>query len=355
MLKTFLCSSLLLAVAACGDSKPDWETAVPVAAIPDAPLGVADHVDWSVLEKTQGLRVTPEKVRLGRLLFFDKRLSADGTISCATCHRPENAFSEPTPTSTGIKGQVGTRKAPPIVNAAFPLVPVYFWDGRAKTLQEQAKGPIENPIEMGNTLTHAAKTIAGIPGYQKAFRELYGEAAPITADLIADAIAAFEATLFSGNSAWDRYQAGDDNAVSAEVIRGAKLFQEKAECNQCHLGFNFTDSRFHNLGVGWQASSQTYRDEGRSKITGNPEDLGAFKTPSLRDVALHAPYMHDGSIATLEEVVEHYNKGGTPGAKNLSPKIRKLNLTPAEVKALVAFMEALTSEGATVKEPPAFP
>lgn len=335
-----------LPLAACSDARSDttgWEADNPIRTVPVPPVGVADQVKWAKLEAEQGLEVTPEKVRLGRWLFFDPRLSADGTLSCATCHRPGNAFSEPLPTSKGIRGQVGARKAPPIVNAAFPLQPVYFWDGRAKTLAEQAKGPIENPIEMGNTHEACAKAVGGIQGYRTIFRQVYRDPEP-TIDRIADAIAAYEATLFSGNSAWDIYQADDEATIDPLIKRGADLFHGKAQCNQCHLGFNFTDSRFHNLGVGWDPSANAYKDEGRAKITGDPADLAAFKTPTLRDVTRHAPYMHDGSIATLEEVVELYNRGGEPGAPNLSPKVRKLGLTKDEVRAIVAFLEALTGD-----------
>jgi len=343
-----------LFVASCGEKAPDWKTSNPVVALPTPPLGVADNVNWKALEEQQGLKVTPEKVRLGRMLFFDKRLSADATVSCATCHQPAHAFSEPTPTSTGIRGQVGDRKANPIVNAAFPIFPVYFWDGRAASLAEQAKGPIENPIEMGHTHAGAVKTIQGIAGYREAFTTAYGDD-KVTIDRIADAIAAFEATLFSGNSAWDRFQDGDDNALSAEVKRGSDLFHNKAECNQCHLGFNFTDSKFHSLGIGWDETKKAYKDEGRFKETRKAEDLGAFKTPTLRDVEFHAPYMHDGSMKTLEETVEHYSRGGIPGAKNLSSKVKKLDLTKEEVQAIVAFMKALSGTPRPKTDEPTLP
>jgi cytochrome c peroxidase len=321
----------LLFVVACGESKPDWREANPIVDLPTPPVGVEGKIDWKKVKDQQGLEVTPAKVRLGRMLFFDTRLSADNTVSCATCHRPENAFSEPTPVSTGIRGQKGDRKAPPVVNAAVTMFPVYFWDGRAASLAEQAKGPIENPIEMGNTHDAAVKTIQAIAGYREAFKDAYGDE-QVDIDRIADSIAA--------------YQAGDDHAIDEEVLKGFDLFHDKAECNQCHLGLNFTDAKFHSLGVGWDARLGKYKDEGRFKVTQKAEDLGAFKTPPLRDVTLHAPYMHDGSMKTLEAVMSHYNEGGTPGAKNLSSKVRKLNLTPEEIKAVIAFMEALTSDGA---------
>lgn len=347
-------SIVAVLVAACAEGAPDWKTGNPVVALPTPPVGIADNVSWKALEEQQGLKVTPEKVRLGRMLFFDKRLSADHTVSCATCHQPAHAFSEPTPTSTGIRGQVGDRKAPPIVNAAFPIFPVYFWDGRAASLAEQAKGPIENPIEMGHTHAGAIEAVQAVAGYREAFTVAYGDD-KVTIDRIADAIAAFEATLFSGNSPWDRFQAGDDNAISEQVKRGADLFHNKAECNQCHLGFNFTDSKFHSLGVGWDERKQAYEDEGRFKETKKAEDLGAFKTPTLRDVEFHAPYMHDGSMKTLEETVEHYRKGGVPGAKNLSSKVRKLDLTDQDVQDIVAFLKALSGSPRPKTDEPTLP
>lgn len=339
----FLVAAPLVACSDARSDSTDWEGENPITNLPAPPLGIADHVNWKKLEAEQGLKVTAEKVRLGRWLFFDKRLSADGSISCATCHRPANAFSEPLPTSKGIQGQVGARKAPPIVNAAFPIQPFYFWDGRARTLVEQAKGPIANPIEMGSTHEVCAQSVRKIEGYRKFFQQVYGDG-EATIDRIADAIAAYEATLFSGNSVWDRFQEEEGATLPAKVKLGADLFHGKAQCNQCHLGFNFTDGQFHDIGIGWDAEAKTYKDDGRRKVTGKDDDLAAFKTPTLRDVTRHAPYMHDGSIATLEEAIEHYNKGGEPGAKNLSPKIRKLDLTKEEVQAIVAFLEALDGD-----------
>jgi len=315
--------------------------------VPDSPLGI----DSKLSELTPP--PTPEKVRLGRWLFYDKRLSKDGTISCATCHRPENAFSEPTPVSTGINGQMGGRKAPSFVNLAWTLYPHFFWDGRAKSLEEQALGPVQNPIEMGNTIDSMLKTLNGIKGYKQAFKEAFGSA-EITGDNVAKAIADYERTRMSGNSPYDKWKAGDEKAVSAEVKKGDELFSGKAQCNNCHLGQNFTDNLFHNLGVGWNAKTKSFKDEGRSKISGNKEDLGAFKTPTIRDVSKHAPFMHDGSMKTLEEVVEHYNKGGNKNP-TLSPKLKKLGLTKTEVKAIVAMMKSLEGEGYQDTAPALFP
>ena len=313
------------------------DEANPLRPIPKPPLGIT-----AKLEELPNAP-TPEKVRLGRALFFDARLSVDGTISCATCHRPENAFSEPTPASTGVGGQRGARKSPGFVNLAWTIYPNFFWDGRAASLEEQAKGPIANPIEMGNTHEAVVKTIAGIRGYAPWFTAAFGSE-KVTIDRIAEAIAAYERTRMSGNSPWDRWKAGDAAAVSDAVKQGDELFFGKGLCNQCHLGQNFTDNAFHNLGVGWDGKKKAFADEGRSAISKKPEERGAFKTPGLRDCAKHAPYMHDGSIATLREVVLHYRKGGNANP-TLDPKMSKLDLTDAEVDALVAFLRALDGEG----------
>jgi cytochrome c peroxidase len=315
--------------------------------LPEPPLGV-DHA-FSELQDPP----TPERVRLGRWLYYDTRLSADNTVSCATCHRPENAFSEPTPVSTGIRGQKGNRKAPTFINAAWALFPHTFWDGRAASLEDQALGPVANPIEMGNTHDAMIQTIQGIEGYARYFEEAFGSP-EITTDRIAKAIADYERTRMSGNSPYDRWKNGDESAVSEQVKLGDRLFFDKAGCNQCHLGYNFTDSLFHNLGVGWDPETQQFKDLGRAAITNQESDTGAFKTPTVREVTKRAPYMHDGSIATLREVVELYDDGGEANPY-LDPKIKPLDLTDEEVDALVAMMEALTGEGYMDTAPASFP
>lgn len=342
-----------LSIVSCGDAEPAWAAMNPIEPLPAVPLGA--QVDFAQLADSEPkLKVTPEKVRLGRLLFFDTRLSADSTVSCATCHRPENAFSEPTKTSTGINNQVGGRKAPTVINLANPIYPNYFWDGRAGSLAEQAKGPIENPIEMGNTHEKVEQTLAGIQGYRDLFVDVYGNDT-ITIDLVADAIAAYEATRLSGNSPYDRWKkARDDSLVDPKVVQGDKLFHDKAMCNQCHLSWNFTDSLFHNLGVGWDAEAVKFRDDGRKQHTGDDKDTGAFKTPGLRNLAARAPYMHDGSIATLREVIDLYNKGGEANPW-LSDKIKPLELTEEEIDCLLAFMEALEGTGFEDTAPTEFP
>jgi cytochrome c peroxidase len=303
--------------------------------------------------------VTPEKVRLGRWLFYDRRLSADGSISCATCHEPSRAFSEQRPVSTGIHGQRGRRKAPPIVNAAFPVYPRWFWDGRAASLPAQAKGPIENPIEMGSTGAAAAAAIAAVPGYAPYFRQAFGDPR-VDLDRIAEAIAAYEATRLSGNSRYDRFAAGEESALDPVERRGRDLFFGRADCKQCHLGPQLSDGQFHNLGVGWAGEPASappmdgFADQGRYEVTGDPKDVGAFKTPTLRDVSRHAPYMHDGSVEDLWDAVLHYWRGGIPNPW-LSERIRPVQLTRDDVRALVAFMNALDGEGWADAPPNLFP
>ena len=290
-----------------------------------------------------------EKAELGRLLYFDPRLSIDNTVSCASCHDPKHAFTDGRPVSTGIRGQKGGRSAPTVLNRAFSLA--QFWDGRAATLEEQAKGPIANPIEMGQTHEGVVAKLQAIPGYRALFRQAFGTE-DLTIDHVAKAIATFERTVLSGNSPYDRYKAGDKKALTAEQVRGMDVFINKAKCDQCHEGVNFTTNAYHNLGVGIDKPDP---DEGRYAVTKNPADWGAFKTPTLREIAHTAPYMHDGSLKTLEEVVDFYDKGGTAN-KNLDEKIKPLKLTPEEKKALVAFMKSLSGEGwQQVKAPEKFP
>lgn len=342
----FAASLFVLALlAGCGT--PPLERDNPVLPLPEPPLGISSRFDELATPPT------PERVRLGRWLFYDRRLSKDGTVSCGTCHRPEHAFSEPTAHSTGILNQPGTRKSPSFVNAAWPVAPVFFWDGRAGSLEEQALGPVENPVEMGNTHEAMVATLEGIQGYRPYFRQAFGSP-EITKERVAHAIADYERTRMSGNSPWDRWQAGEDSAVTAQVRIGHWLFHARAACARCHLGENFTDSQFHNLGVGWDPATRTFKDPGRMKITGRPEDAGAFKTPTLRDVAKHAPFMHDGSVATLKEVVKLYNQGGHPNPW-LDTKMAPLDLTEEQEDALVAFMEALNGEGYADTPPTVFP
>jgi cytochrome c peroxidase len=292
------------------------------------------------------------KILLGKQLYFDTRLSKDNTISCATCHNPAMGWSDAGPTSTGIGGQKGGRRSPPVSNAVY--APLQFWDGRAPTLEEQAKGPVENPVEMGNTHESMIRSVQDIPGYVKEFEQVFGTS-KVTIDMVAEAIAAFERTVVTTDSPFDRYVRGDDEALTKLEKQGLEIFNGKGHCTACHWGGYFSDGRFHNLGV--KPTDPSKPDSGRYAITKDMADIGAFKTPTIRDVALRAPYMHNGSEKTLEDVVDLYNKGGNTGYPNISPLIVPLGLSIAEKKALVAFMTtAMTSlnpEVANVKPIPA--
>ncbi|MCB9913993.1 MAG: c-type cytochrome [Planctomycetes bacterium] len=314
--------------------------------------------------------MTNAKVELGRQLYFDKRLSRDGTVSCATCHDPARGWTDTSPVSTGIAAQKGGRSAPTVTNRLFGKT--QFWDGRAASLEEQALGPIANPVEMGFTHDEAIERLNQVKGYVVQFAAVFGT--PVTADGIAKAIAAFERTILSGGNKNDYYEAAErwfdwdeaseDDAevralanraldleaqhrMSPSAERGRALFFGKASCSACHVGADLTDEMFHNIGV-------QPDDPGRSAVTGDAAHTGAFKTPSLRNIALTAPYMHDGSLKTLVEVVEHYNKGGTPN-DHLSEKIFPLKLTPQEVQDVARFMEEALTGPVTEVEVPRLP
>jgi cytochrome c peroxidase len=279
-----------------------------------------------------------QKAYLGRLLYFDTRLSADGTVSCGTCHLPKLAFTDGLPFSAGIKGRTGARNAPTVLNRAYSLA--QFWDGRSLTLEDQVLGPLSNPVEMGNTHMAVITTLKSIPGYRSLFNRVFGSE-DITVDRVAKAIATFERTIQSGNAPYDRYKAGNKNAMTLQQIHGMDLFINKAKCDKCHEGINFTSNSYANLGIGMDKPKP---DLGRYMVTKDPKDWGAFKTPTLREVEHTAPYMHDGSLKTLDEVVDFYDKGGRAN-KNLDERMKKLNLTAIEKKDLVEFLKALSGEG----------
>lgn len=356
---SFVLSAFLFGNTTFGQDAAPWETDNPIVAIPAPPLGIGGEDNPPAKLTDLKNPPTPETVRLGRWLFYDKRLSADNTIACATCHRPENAFSEPTPVSTGIKGQKGGRKAPSFTNMAWAPLPNFFWDGRAGSLEEQAGGPIINPIEMGiKDHQVVVEKLAAINGYAMYFKEAFGSE-EVTIDRITKAIADYERTRMSGNSAWDRYVAGDRSALSKDAQKGRRLFFGDGFCNNCHKGPNLTDGDFHNIGVGWDAEKKEFADLGRYDFTKEEKDKGAFKTPGLRDVSKHAPYMHDGSVKTLAETVELYSKGGVPNPQ-LDRKIdrrfaERLDFSKEQINQLVAFMESLDGEGYQDTAPKTFP
>lgn len=277
-------------------------------------------------------RTTPARTALGKSLFFDPRLSGSNALSCASCHNPAFGWSDGQPTAVGHNMKILGRATPTLVNAGFNKL--QMWDGRFRTLEEQALGPIVAAGEMNQSLDEVVAEIAAIPGYVAMFEEAYpGEG--ITSKNIAKAIAAYERTILSTESPFDRWQKGDPRAVDVSVKRGFELFRGKARCDLCHSGFNFTDNGFHNIGLKGSA------DEGRFRKVPVRGMRGAFKTPTLRDIALTAPYMHDGRYATLEEVVEHYDRGGD-NTENIDSQMQALHLSPEEKASLVAFMRALT-------------
>ena len=294
---------------------------------------------------------TARKILLGKQLYFDTRLSKDNTISCATCHSPTMGWSDEGPTSKGIAGQRGGRRAPPASNSAHN--PLQFWDGRSPSLEDQAKGPIQNPIEMGNTHAVMIRTVEDIPGYVEEFKTVFGTG-PITIDQVAQAIAAFERTIVTTDSPFDRFALGDEASLTKLERRGLEIFNGKGRCTCCHWGPNFSDGRFHNLGA---HPDMAEPDNGRYEITKDPKDMGAFKTPTMRDVGLRPPYLHMGNEKTVEDVIVFYNKGGGLKDKNLDRMMIPLGLSKGEIDALVAFLErAMTSlnpEVANVKPIPA--
>jgi cytochrome c peroxidase len=292
---------------------------------------------------------TAAKIELGKQLFFDPRLSRDDSISCSSCHDPEKGWSNGQRFAKGVRGQIGGRSAPTIINAAYQTF--QFWDGRARELEGQALGPIQNPIEMDLTLEELESKLNKIEGYRVQFQDVFG--GRVSAENVAAAIAAFERTVLSGNAPYDRFKAGDSSALSPEAQRGMKVFfSPKAHCSACHVGPNFTDGGFHNLGVGITAEKP---DLGRMEVSKQLGDRGAFKTPTLREIARTAPYMHDGSLATLEEVIEYYDKGGIPNPQ-LDEEIFPLKLTDQEKQDLVTFLkEGLSSPDYPLIRPPKLP
>mgnify|MGYP002400075741 CR=1 FL=1 len=284
------------------------------------------------------------KVELGKQLYFDGRLSKNNAIACAFCHNPFTGFADPRQTSIGVGGGIGGRQAPTVYNTGF--IPLQFWDGRAGSLEEQAIGPIVNPVEMAETHENVVKKLGKIKGYQQQFRAVFGT--DVNLQGIAEAIAAYERTVVSTDSAFDKYVSGDTKAIDEAAIRGMALFKGKARCILCHNGPNFTDNDFHNLGVPQVGPMK--EDHGRFYVTRLERDKGAFKTPTLRSITETAPYMHDGVFKTLEEVVEFLDQGGGTNP-NLSPLMKPLGLTQPEKADLIAFLKALTGEKVTFEMP----
>jgi len=334
---------------------------------PELPLGLSAAAANISIPKDNPM--TKAKIELGRQLYFDTRLSGDNTISCASCHHPDDSFGRKTRFGIGVRDQEGGRNSPVSFNRI--VSGPQFWDGRADSLEAQAVGPIANPIEMGNTHENVVKTLKGITGYAKQFEKIFDDGLNI--DNVGKALATFERAIVTAPAPYDylefrkqieenydeedladlkedepelfeRFQVAKKATanLSELAVKGRDLFfSEKSNCTACHAGANFADEKYHNLGVGMEAAKP---DIGRAEVTKEEKDTGAFKTPTVRNVALTPPYMHDGSQKTLEEVVEWYAKGGHANP-HLSDKMKKLELSDVEKQSLVAFMkEALTSE-----------
>lgn len=278
--------------------------------------------------------LTAAKVELGERLFFDPILSRDETISCASCHEPELAFADPRRLSVGVDGRLGIRNSMSLVNVGYQKL--LFWDGGALTLENQALAPIEDRNEMDSELLDVLEKVNGEPTYRAQFLETFGDTA--TVKTLTQALAAFQRTIRTGGSRFDRYLDGDASALTAAETRGKNLFDGKAECSACHEGRLLTNQAFENNGLTFANS-----DSGRARITLDPADFGHFRVPSLRNLALTAPYMHDGRFRTLEEVVVHYDLGGT-GSDNQHESVRPLGLSADERSDLLAFLRSLEDE-----------
>jgi len=284
---------------------------------------------------------TQEREELGRMLFFDPRLSGSGAISCATCHNPAFGWDDGLAKAVGHGSKQLTRKTPTIVNAAWGQR--FFWDGRADSLEEQALGPIQSAGEMNLPIEKLRAVVRSIGGYQPLFQRAYpGE--PMDERTIAKAIATFERTLVSAEAPFDRWVKGDEHAISDSAKRGFLVFNGKAMCAECHSGWEFTDHGFHNVG--------TFGDDpGRGKFDKADKMQHAFNTPGLRNVAKRAAFMHDGSEPTLESVIDFYDKGGMCALTNFSPETHPLSLTPGEKRELLNFLATLTSDDPRVQIP----
>lgn len=288
---------------------------------------------------------TPAKINLGKKLFFDPRLSGSNTMSCATCHIPDKAYSDGLSVSPGKEGVPLKRNTPTCLNVGF--FESLFWDGRAPSLEEQALVPIQSAEEMAQDLDALEQELARIPGYRQEFQSVFGGSP--TRTTVAKALAAFQRTLVTGPSPFDEYLGGNDRALSKEAKRGLELFRGEAGCTDCHHGRLLSDGKFYRLGV-------AHRDRGRAKVTGKKEDRYRFRTPSLRNVAETAPYMHDGSLKTLEDVVTFYYRGiPDSGPDGLTPDTSALTSQSfSEIRPLVAFLQSLTGQYPKIS-PPSLP
>ncbi|MFN7145150.1 MAG: cytochrome-c peroxidase [Myxococcota bacterium] len=302
-----------------------------LVALPLAACAVVDvPADFPEMPVPADNPLTQAKVDLGRALFFDTRLSRTEEVACASCHRQDAAFADPRPVSAGVEGRTGDRNAPPLFNLAWNTA--FMWDGGVPTLEQQAIGPITNPLEMDMTMNEVVTRLSDDPAMIRRFRHAFGE--DPTADGVTKALASYERTLVSGESRYDAAERGEETLTPEEEEGRDIFFGERGECFHCHTGFNLTNNGILNNGM-------DTGDEGYARVTEDEADAGKFKVPSLRNVALTAPYMHDGSVDSLEAVVEHYAAGGQ-GHPNTDPTIHPLDLDDAEKRALVAFLRTFT-------------
>jgi len=315
----------------------------PAVSGPPLPLGLPP-IPWP-----EDNPYSPARAGLGKMLFFDGRLSSNGIVSCAFCHEPQHAFSASTTLSKGVNGKQGTRHAQTLINRAWGRSE--FWDGRSPTLEAQVIVPVTNPDEMGMTAERVVQTLQGIKGYAPLFAAAFGDST-INFDRVSKAIATFERTIVSGNSAYDRYLVGDKSALSKQQKDGLDFFNRKGECAECHTGPDLTTEKFANLGIGMDLPNP---DPGLEAVTKKRRDFGKFKIPTLRDLAHRAPYMHDGRFRTLGEVLDLYAKGGLPNP-HLDSRLTPFYLDDETRQALLAFLDSLNGEGwEKITPPSSFP
>lgn len=364
LLFTFLTGAALAATSGCGDPQgsahPATSATATVAATasgsasasakPLPPMPKADPLPdapkyASEMKIPADNPITPEKVSLGKQLFFDKRLSKDGSASCQTCHVPEKGWTDGEKLSKKVGGAMNTRHSPTLINAGYN--DLWYWDGRAESLEKQILAAWKG--QMGAEPDKIAEAVGKVPGYEVQFKTIFG--ANATGDTIVKALASFVRTIRAGDSPWDKIEKDtSDKSKEAEAARrGFALFRGKAGCAACHAPPMFTNNGFHNTGIGFDKDVKE-PDLGRGKITNNKDDNGKFKTPTLRNVGTHPPYFHDGRAATLDEAIDFMLGGGQPN-DNLDKQLKKVTLTKPEREDLVAFIKALEAPAEPFKVP----
>jgi cytochrome c peroxidase len=340
----------LIALTLMGGSACSGEREALV--LPDSSYQLDEPAHFQRLVLPEGIALTEAGIALGRRLFFDPILSADSSLSCATCHLPQQAFADAQPIARGIQQRIGQRNSPSLANVAYYYKGL-FWDGRAATLEEQALLPVEDPNELGHDWGQVEKALRRHPHYPAHFAEAFGiqDTAQINRELAARALAQFQRTLISADAKYDRVMQGKASFTPAE-LRGKHIFFDSSEelphgeCGHCHTPPLFTDLTFMNNGLDEAASLADFKDKGRGAAIDQYYDNGRFRVPSLRNVALTAPYMHDGRFHDLEAVIEHYNRGGHL-SENVDPKIRRLELSARDKQDLLAFLHTLTDTAFT--------